>query len=695
VIDEYSGLTNGDSTIIGGGSANLVVPTAIKDGSGDDFITFTRTSNNTARIATPQDDLSLRSARDITLFPGSDGPGKVYIGWGDADMDTSYTNEVATKGDIEDALGQFDFNNNVLTTDNNATQMFFVATNNDGDIRSQIELDPNDGQVSLRGYTSPAINSYGTADWTGDATWSSYGEGGSQISLNGATALITFINDTFNQSYIGYISVNESPWYQYDGFSGNPTDGTIYTTTGAPASPIIVTSLGFKYQNRSVIEINHDNDEISIDGTGLTVSVSSTQDFSVAVGDDISLVANDEIDVYAGDNISFISNYGSETQYEWRMENNGTLEFPARGRLRNPANSSGDGNGYDTFHIIPDFNRYEYDQYLIVDPTSPNHIHLRAGGAQDYSNAELILGGERAHVKVADSGGTVEIQAKQADDSWTYQNIDPAGGVVFVVDTELAEPDLGDFMVVDGVKYVISSVVRDEEFGLTSYETTPSFTFGYNEYYTFTRDNGNYAWTFASVDDNPALILPPGDVLIANMAAPGSIGLGAYNGIELSFAEGEGNGLKFPDQTVQTTAYIPGADVPVETSFTVNGGSLGTMPTFNGAPLFTGSYVKHGPLVHFQIQVDMDNILTFGTGQYYVDLPFDSKYAYQLKDGCLHHISTGNQYAIGGHVAAGTNRLFLTYIGSNGQDEVFDHNSPVTLATADNFHVSGSYIATS
>jgi len=111
VIDEYSGLKNGDSTIIGGGSANLVVPTAIKDGSGDDFITFTRTSTGTARIGTPQDDLSLRSARDITLIAGDSGPGNVYIGWGDATISPDATNRVATIGDIPDAVKTYTANN--------------------------------------------------------------------------------------------------------------------------------------------------------------------------------------------------------------------------------------------------------------------------------------------------------------------------------------------------------------------------------------------------------------------------------------------------------------------------------------------------------------------------------------------------------------------------------------------------------
>ena len=155
--------------------------------------------------------------------------------------------------------------------------------------------------------------------------------------------------------------------------------------------------------------------------------------------------------------------------------------------------------------------------------------------------------------------------------------------------------------------------------------------------------------------------------------------------------------LTFNDNSVQTTAYIPGTSgVPVETSFTVNGGSLGTMPTFNGAPLFSGSYVKTGKLVHFQIQVDMDNITNFGTGQYYVDLPFPAKYGYKFREGCLHDISATKDYEIGGHVYAGESRLNLTSTDASGNtvyDIPFVHNNPTTLSTADNFHISGTYIA--
>ena len=136
------------------------------------------------------------------------------------------------------------------------------------------------------------------------------------------------------------------------------------------------------------------------------------------------------------------------------------------------------------------------------------------------------------------------------------------------------------------------------------------------------------------------------------------------------------------------------AETVSETSFTVNGGSLGTMPTFDGDPLFSGTYVKTGPLVHFQIQVDMDNITNFGTGQYYVDLPFPAKYSYHFRDACLHDNSgTVRQYALSGHVYAGQSQVTLWFTSTSGQDELFDYNSPALLTVSDNFHISGTYIA--
>jgi hypothetical protein len=129
----------------------------------------------------------------------------------------------------------------------------------------------------------------------------------------------------------------------------------------------------------------------------------------------------------------------------------------------------------------------------------------------------------------------------------------------------------------------------------------------------------------------------------------------------------------------------------VSIPFTVVGGTLGTQPTFTGAPLFTGSYTKVGNICHFQIDLDMDNITSFGTGQYYVNLPFPAEHNYLLSNGCLHDASIGDEYAILGHVIAGSDTLTLLSTASNGKQVHFTHNVPVNLSTADNFHIAGTY----
>jgi hypothetical protein len=137
----------------------------------------------------------------------------------------------------------------------------------------------------------------------------------------------------------------------------------------------------------------------------------------------------------------------------------------------------------------------------------------------------------------------------------------------------------------------------------------------------------------------------------------------------------------------------PEGPTPEEESFTVVGGTTGTQPTFSGAPLFVGSYVRNGDQVHFQINVDMDNITSFGSGQYYMDLPFPAKYNYLFRNACLHDVSMPRQYGLSGHVAAGQSRMLLFYTDTSGQDYAFDYNSPALLTVNDNFHISGDYIA--
>ncbi len=98
---------------------------------------------------------------------------------------------------------------------------------------------------------------------------------------------------------------------------------------------------------------------------------------------------------------------------------------------------SGDGNGYDTIKLIPDVGLHNIgtDQYIIIDPTDPNHIHIRAGGAIDNSTADLILGGEKNSVIVSDSSDSVVITSDAGEgstNSWVFTN---TGSLLFPDDT--------------------------------------------------------------------------------------------------------------------------------------------------------------------------------------------------------------------------------------------------------------------
>jgi hypothetical protein len=135
---------------------------------------------------------------------------------------------------------------------------------------------------------------------------------------------------------------------------------------------------------------------------------------------------------------------------------------------------------------------------------------------------------------------------------------------------------------------------------------------------------------------------------------------------------------------------LEGQSIP----FQIIGGTTETQPTFTGSPLFTGSYTRWGNICHFQIDVDMDNISSFGTGQYYVDLPFDADFNYQFADGCLHDVSTSRDYPIFCHVVAGERRMYLKSIDAQGNTAYnvpFTSTVPFTLSTADNFHIAGTY----
>jgi hypothetical protein len=83
------------------------------------------------------------------------------------------------------------------------------------------------------------------------------------------------------------------------------------------------------------------------------------------------------------------------------------------------ANSSGDGEGATTLELVPDVSLRSTDRFVIIDPTTPNHIHIRAGGTQDNSQASLFFGGENSYFAV-DSGENPAVVISSNNKIWTF-----------------------------------------------------------------------------------------------------------------------------------------------------------------------------------------------------------------------------------------------------------------------------------
>lgn len=144
-----------------------------------------------------------------------------------------------------------------------------------------------------------------------------------------------------------------------------------------------------------------------------------------------------------------------------------------------------------------------------------------------------------------------------------------------------------------------------------------------------------------------------------------------------------------------TDGYTTGTST--DGTWTLSGGTASDpQPTFSGDPLFLGHYTKIGHLCFVSIEVDFDNILTFGTGQYYVTLPFTAEHDVIMSNGALYDFSTGNRYNIAGKIDAGSDVLNLMSVSSNGQYIAFSDsdNQPVHLAPEDKFYISGTYEVT-
>lgn len=436
--------------------------------------------------------------------------------------------------------------------------------NDDGIVKARITLDQGNEQVLIEAIASDS-------EWFNNTQWSTAVWSGSVVTITNSPDIINFFNNA--PGNVNRVSINDGGLLTYEGAGYGPSNITINVGGTPPEGqdPLTVTEIRFYYELVSEINIDHDDSEFNIISRGMSMTIDSSGELDLKARDQ-------DLHLYANDDVRFTTNWDSNgTEYSWRMSESGKFELPGDGYIENPVNSSGDGSNYDTIKIVPDSGlieqQYHEDQYLIIDPTQPNHIHIRAGGVQDASTADLFLGAERTGIKVSDSTGDVTIKSKNPDTTNIYEN---GGGfeptvLAIVGDLSYIQPDANFSVDVDGTLYQIDAVNYNSGTNVTQITATPA-TFVTGMSYMIHESNGENSWTFTDNGyiNGPAMgsllvsgiLNANGDLYIGSsddnvsVSSGASINLNANNAVRVTTDGGDSAW----DFSIDGKLYGPGED---------------------------------------------------------------------------------------------------------------------------------------
>ena len=198
------------------------------------------------------------------------------------------------------------------------------------------------------------------------------------------------------------------------------------------------------------------------------------------------------------------------------------------------------------------------DQYIILDPTEggPNHIHIRAGGPIDDSTADLFIGGEDNNLRVSDTDKTVQINSKNlyTQDSESFSvgpNYDSAtwsGNLITITNPDITLVNfINGYQVATDIFTVfydpttavslnITNKVQSNPIVLTVDQTAPTASLAITgiDIEIVRYQSGRV------IADNGTVTIQTGDTDSPENWVFGTTG-----------------SITFPDNSIQTTAYIP------------------------------------------------------------------------------------------------------------------------------------------
>lgn len=486
-------------------------------------------------------------------------------------------------------------------------------------------------------------------------------------------------------------------------------------------------------------DVDANNSSMTITGDKeMTISSGATNDLNVRAGDqlwltadnDVILQADDTIQVRSFDGVEILSNYVDmgDAEHRWQFTQGAELILPGGGVIVNAPEASSDGGLLSTLILVPDGTN-ETNQFVVLDPTGPNHIHIRAGGTIDESTAELILGGERNKVAVSDSSKSVAITTA-ATITNTYVNANEANNEDLIV-PDTSDILLGDNIVIAGISHPVTYFSPDPNNTGFSIVRATGVTFTAGESYTFVREEPyENLWQFNSdgvfygpgmgVVKVPAIANtgPDNDLYIYAYGANADLRLVADQDIRLATEYGNvvlnADGGEFigssgsPENQIATIGDIVAATEPAATRWSPVFSATDLTFTGTGAtyPTYESYYVKFGQLVTFNIAIDMSTVTNFGTGQFKVDLPFVpiataanhfSAWAWvdpsQSADELNGHVQLvadhlPNSIVLDLHWLKATTAEPKPII-----ETILSQSNPVTFTTASKMYINGTYIA--
>jgi hypothetical protein len=260
---------------------------------------------------------------------------------------TAYTGGGADTGDIT-----FENNTIIAAADTN----FYIESKDDTDVvRAYIRLDPGNGLAEMRALSSYRSALFSSGGWT-TAEWTGTG-GTGQLAFTGATELQDFLDNSLGGSVNITFSINNGEFIAYDGRDGSGGDVNFSTSISPPADPTTVTDIEFRYYRESRIQIDSDDDEITIYGDGLDINLNSTASIDISAPQ-VTVIGSQYAQLQSGNN--YMSVEGTEGAFI--------------------SISTGEGNNTFAFEHV----------------SGTTRLKLPAGGDIVDSNGDSVLGGGTA-----------------------------------------------------------------------------------------------------------------------------------------------------------------------------------------------------------------------------------------------------------------------------------------------------------